>query len=55
MRMEMLDGESSVKEEIKKQINDTIAEVRRISYNVMPQALVDFGLEAALGLDCAIP
>jgi signal transduction histidine kinase len=30
------------------QINETIAEVRRISYNVMPQALVDFGLEAAL-------
>src|SRR5688572_28721103 len=52
MRMEMLDGESSVKEDIKKQINDTIAEVRRISYNVMPQALVDFGLEAALAGLC---
>ena len=48
----MLDGESSVKEDIKKQINDTIAEVRRISYNVMPQALVDFGLEAALAGLC---
>jgi len=52
MRMEMFDGESSVKEDIKKQINDTIAEVRRISYNVMPQALVDFGLEAALAGLC---
>jgi two-component system, NarL family, sensor kinase len=52
MRMEMLEGDSSVKEDIKKQINDTIAEVRRISYNVMPQALVDFGLEAALAGLC---
>ena len=48
IRVEMLDGDDAVKAEIKKQINDTIAEVRRVSYNVMPQALVDFGLEAAL-------
>ena len=48
IRVEMLEGEDPVKEEIKNQINDTIAEVRRVSYNVMPQALVDFGLEAAL-------
>jgi two-component system, NarL family, sensor kinase len=48
IRVEMLEGDDPVKEEIKKQINDTIAEVRRVSYNVMPQALVDFGLEAAL-------
>ncbi len=52
MRMEIFEGESSVKEDIMKQINDTIAEVRRISYNVMPQALVDFGLEAALAGLC---
>ncbi len=48
MRVEMLENNDALKEEIKKQINDTIAEVRRISYNVMPQALVDFGLEAGL-------
>lgn len=48
MRVEMLEDGSGLKEEIKKQINETIAEVRRISYNVMPQSLVDFGLEAAL-------
>ena len=48
MRVEMLEGEDGLKEEIKGRINETIAEVRRISYNVMPQALVDFGLEAAL-------
>jgi two-component system, NarL family, sensor kinase len=52
MRLESLEGDSSMKEEIKKQINDTISEVRRISYNVMPQALVDFGLEAALAGLC---
>jgi signal transduction histidine kinase len=52
MRLEMFEGESHVRDEIKKQINDTIAEVRRISYNVMPQALVDFGLEAALAGLC---
>lgn len=36
------------KDEIKSQINEAIAEVKRISYHVMPQAIVDFGLEAAL-------
>ena len=48
MRVELFEGEGSLKEDIKKQINAAIAEVRRISYNVMPQALVDYGLEAAL-------
>lgn len=48
MRVEVYEGEPELKEDIKKQINDTIAEVRRISYNVMPQALIDYGLEAAL-------
>jgi two-component system, NarL family, sensor kinase len=48
MRVELFEGDAPLKEDIKKQINAAIAEVRRISYNVMPQALVDFGLEAAL-------
>lgn len=48
MRVEMLEEESELKQEIKNQINETIAEVKRISYNVMPHALVDYGLEAAL-------
>lgn len=48
MQIEMLESDDALKQEIKSQINETIAEVRRISYNVMPQALVDFGLEAAL-------
>jgi two-component system, NarL family, sensor kinase len=48
MRVEMFEGEPQIKEEIKSQINETISEVRRISYNVMPQSLIDYGLEAAL-------
>ena len=52
MRLEMFEGEPTLKEDIKKQINETISEVRRISYNVMPQALVDYGLEAALSGLC---
>jgi len=48
MRVDMLTEESELKQEIKLQINETIAEVKRISYNVMPHALVDYGLEAAL-------
>lgn len=52
MRVEMLDGDEGKKEGIKAYINDTIAEVRRISYNVMPQALVDYGLKAAVSGLC---
>ncbi|MBL0743170.1 sensor histidine kinase [Chryseolinea lacunae] len=48
MRVEALEGNAEWKDEVKGHINATIAEVKRISYNVMPQALVDFGLEAAL-------
>lgn len=48
MQIEMIDGENKLKDDIKKQINETIAEVKRISYNVMPNAIVDYGLEAAL-------
>jgi signal transduction histidine kinase len=48
MRVEMLEEEGELKNEIKAQINEIIAEVKRISYNVMPHALVDYGLEAAL-------
>lgn len=52
MHVEMLDGDEEKKESIKAHINDTIAEVRRISYNVMPQALVDYGLKAAVAGLC---
>lgn len=48
IRIEMLEGNDKLKQELKTQINETIAEIKRISYNVMPHALVDYGLEAAL-------
>src|SRR5690606_29262845 len=48
MRVELVEGNEDRKKEIKALINETIVEVRRISYNVMPQALVDYGLKAAL-------
>lgn len=48
MQVDLLDNESDRKDEIKIQVNEALAEVKRISYDVMPQAIVDFGLEAAL-------
>lgn len=48
MRVDVLDSNDEVKREIIAQLNETIAEVKRISYNVMPQAIVDYGLKAAL-------
>jgi two-component system, NarL family, sensor kinase len=39
-------------DEIKNLLDDTIAEVRRISNNLMPAVLMDFGLEAGLRLLC---
>jgi len=48
MQVDILEIDSKSKQEIKTQINDAITEVKRISYHVMPQAIVDFGLEAAL-------
>ncbi|MFL5729406.1 MAG: histidine kinase [Cytophagaceae bacterium] len=38
--------------EIRSLLDDTIAEVRRISNNLMPNVLLDFGLEAGLRLLC---
>jgi signal transduction histidine kinase len=48
LRVQGLDLNEPVREEILGLINETIAEVKRISYNVMPNSIVDFGLEAAL-------
>lgn len=48
LRVEMLESDEALRKEIMTLINDTIAEVKRISYNVMPNAIVDFGLKAAL-------
>lgn len=48
LRVQMLEHEEQLRNEIMRLINETIAEVKRVSYNVMPNAIVDFGLEAAL-------
>ena len=48
LRVQMMEHEEKLRDEIMSLINETIAEVKRVSYNVMPNALVDFGLEAAL-------
>jgi signal transduction histidine kinase len=48
MQVDLLEIDDKSKSDIKAQINDAITEVKRISYHVMPQAIVDFGLEAAL-------
>lgn len=48
LRVQMMEHDEKLRNEIMDLINETIAEVKRISYNVMPNAIVDFGLEAAL-------
>lgn len=48
LRVQMMEHEEKLRDEIMNLINETIVEVKRVSYNVMPNALVDFGLEAAL-------
>lgn len=48
MQVDALESDKERRDEIKSYINEAIAEVKRISYHVMPQSIVDFGLEAAL-------
>jgi two-component system NarL family sensor kinase len=52
LRISILKEQDSVKNDLKNIIDDTIAEVRRISNNVMPSTLIDFGLESALKSLC---
>jgi len=48
LRIDVVPLETVRRKELVDLLNETIAEVKRISYNVMPGSLVDFGLEAAL-------
>jgi signal transduction histidine kinase len=48
LRTQMLSEHGTIRDEVLGLINEAIAEVKRVSYNVMPNAIVDFGLEAAL-------
>ncbi|WMJ72274.1 histidine kinase [Cytophagaceae bacterium ABcell3] len=52
-RIAALEESGEAKDELKKLLNDTIEEVRRISNNVMPGVLLDFGLEAGLNQLCS--
>lgn len=48
LRLDGIKGQDAVVGDIKTLLAETSAEVKRISFNVMPSSLVDFGLEAAL-------
>lgn len=48
LRIASIQFDERTRKELVDMINETIGEVKRISYNVMPASLVDFGLEAAL-------
>lgn len=51
-KLNAIEGQEKVRSEIKAILEDTIVEVRRISHNLMPSVLQDFGLEAALKSLC---
>jgi two-component system NarL family sensor kinase len=48
LRIDVIQFDNALRRELVDLINETIGEVKRISYNLMPGSLVDFGLEAAL-------
>ena len=48
LRMGSLEGNKEIIDDIKSKMDDTITEVRRISYNLMPSVLLDFGVGAAV-------
>jgi two-component system, NarL family, sensor kinase len=48
MMVQQLEIPVEQKEKLKSMLDETIAEVRRMTYNLMPQALVDFGVAEAL-------
>jgi len=48
LRVDATDLGNAQRKEVVDLINETIGEIKRISYNVMPSTLVDFGLESAL-------
>jgi two-component system NarL family sensor kinase len=45
-------GQDDVKIELKKMIDETIAETRRISFNLMPSVLLNFGLIPSVKILC---
>lgn len=51
-RLGEIEGNENLKIGIRQMLDETIAETRRISNNLMPSILIDFGLEAALKKLC---
>ncbi len=51
-KINSVEGQEKVRTEIKSILDETIMEIRRISHNLMPSVLLDFGLEAALKSLC---
>lgn len=51
-QFEALSMEEAKKSEIKKMIDESISEIRKISHNAMPSGLLDLGLEPALQSLC---
>ncbi len=52
-QFETLDIETDKKTEVKKMIDESISEIRKISHNAMPSGLLDLGLESALQSLCS--
>ncbi|NJM93761.1 MAG: sensor histidine kinase [Cytophagales bacterium] len=52
LRVGKITAPTGLKEELKELIDETIKETRRISNNVMPSVLMDFGLDAAINKLC---
>ena len=48
LKINSIENEPLTKDELKKMVDDTTKEIKRISKNLMPNLLVDFGLKAAI-------
>lgn len=48
LKTNSMEQEQQTKEELKKMLDDTTQEIKRISRNLMPNVLIDFGLKAAI-------
>jgi signal transduction histidine kinase len=51
-KLNAIEGQQKVRSDIQAILDETIVEIRRISHNLMPSVLLDFGLEAALKSLC---
>jgi signal transduction histidine kinase len=51
-KLNAIEGQQKIHSEIQAILDETIVEIRRISHNLMPSVLLDFGLEAALKSLC---